>query len=363
MTITITPGATTPTTAVLNFAGYGADGTIDLQIASRADFSFCVAPVVSIPRGAAYTLTGLNQEATLYARARTRSAAGNPERWGATAGFRTTLANARVTAPQNVMVEPAMLVFPVPILSFYSFQAVAGFPAENVAISAPVAYRGMSNGQGPVQGVEIDMVTAGDPIDTLAVLNTNLPESGYVVLQCGPSFNALTTVLASVPFRASANVPGRPGYHGVFRFGQTTATCWRLTFFTPTADAPPGNIFHVEHVVLGRNLASRNANGDKTETPVGLTTTERTRTGILDRVPGIPIRRTEFDLSNLTEREFETLYGQLWRRQGDTVFCLPNSKENAFRHDRMLLGEFGAGRIAGVQGIRFTRGMSIDSII
>jgi hypothetical protein len=287
MTITITPGATTATTAVLNFAGYGGDGTIDLQIASRPDFSFCVAPVISIPRGDTYTLIGLNQEATLYARARTRSAAGVLETWGATAGFRTPLATARVTTAQSIMVEPAALVFPNTILAAFSAQTIAGYPADNVGIPAPVAWRGQSAAGGQ-QTVTLDIVTPGDPADTVIV-----PTSGMLVFR----------------------------------------------------------------------IASRNANGDKTETPVGLTTTERTRTGILDRVPGIPIRRSEFDLSNLTERDFETLYGQLWRRQGDTVFCVPNSRDNAFRHDRMLLGEFGAGRISGVQGIRFTRGMSIDSII
>jgi hypothetical protein len=362
MTITITPGATTATTAVLNFAGYGGDGTIDLQIASRPDFSFCVAPVISIPRGDTYTLIGLNQEATLYARARTRSAAGVLETWGATAGFRTPLATARVTTAQSIMVEPAALVFPNTILAAFSAQTIAGYPADNVGIPAPVAWRGQSAAGGQ-QTVTLDIVTPGDPADSLAILNTNMPEVGTITVSAGENFGALTAVITNARFRASVNVPGRPGYHGYFKFTSRSAKCWRIQLIVAAGAGPPAGVFHVEHVVLGQNLASRNANGDKTETPVGLTTTERTRTGILDRVPGIPIRRSEFDLSNLTERDFETLYGQLWRRQGDTVFCVPNSRDNAFRHDRMLLGEFGAGRISGVQGIRFTRGMSIDSII
>lgn len=357
MTITITPGATTPTTAVLNFAGYGGDGTIDLQLASRPDFSFCVAPVYNITRGPTRTITGLNQEAVIYSRARGRTAAG-VERWGDTAGFRTGLAAARVTTAQPIMVEPASLVFPVPFLATAGTFTLPGFPTENVGIAAPVAWRSIVNSGGQTA---IDLTTAGEPVDRIAVLNTNVPENGRISVAAGDNAASLVPIIDQVPFRASANVPGRPGYHGIFAIPLTTARFWRITF---TIDGGPTELLlHIEHIVLGRNLASRNANGDKTETPVGLTTTERTRTGILDRVPGVPLRRAEFDLSNLTEREFETLYGQLWRRQGDTVFCLPNSKDNAFRHDRMLFGEFGAGRISGVQGIRFTRGMSIDSII
>lgn len=363
MTVTLTPGATTATTAVINLAGYGPDGTVDLQLSNRSDFSFCVCPVLSVPRAASATLVGLNQDATLFARARTRAASGAVERWGPTIGFRTAASGTRSTAPAPIMVEPATLMFPVPIVSANSVNTIAGFPADNLGIPAPVAWRASGSDGSGQQLVRVQITTAGEPVDTLALLNTNMPEAGYVTIEAGDSFSALTFVVGNTPFRASPNLPGRPGYHGLFRFASRANRCWQITLAVPAGAGPPGGIFHVEHLVLGRNLASRNANGDKAETPIGLTTTERTRTGILDRVPGLPMRRAEFDLTNLTEQDFELLYGQLWRRQGDTAFCIPNSKANAFLHDRMLLGTFGAGKISGVQGVRFTRSMQIDSII
>lgn len=362
--MTISMGVTSvgETTAVLSLAGYGSGASIDLQLSSRSDFMFAVSPRYSIPLAGSYSAFGLNQDATYFARSRTRFADGTVEPWSDPIGFRTTAGAARDTSPKTIMVEPAILAFPHPILSATSAQTIAGYPAENVGVASPVAWRAQSPNANPNYAT-IDILTPGEPTDLLAILMTNMPEAGFITLQAGDSTSSLTQVLGNTPFRATPNLPGRAGFHGLFRFPSRSARVWRLTLAVPQGAGPTGGFFHVEHVILARALVSKNVSGDRTETSVGLTTTERTRSGVLDKVPGLPMRRGEADLANLTEQQFEATYGQLWRRQGDAALFVPNAKAGGFLHDRILFGEFGAGRATWVQGIRTSRSFVVDSII
>src|SRR3546814_7011854 len=58
---------------------------------------------------------------------------------------------------------------------------------------------------------------APEPIDTIALLQSNIPEDATVLIRVGTTSATADANYGPYPFRASANVPGRPGYHGLFR--------------------------------------------------------------------------------------------------------------------------------------------------
>src|SRR3546814_10777790 len=132
---------------------------------------------------------------------------------------------------------------------------------------------------------------------------------------------------------ASANVPGRPGYHGLFRLpAAVSKEYWRVDI-TATL---PGNLLHLEHAVFGKNRVTKNMAADKNEVGVDLGSLERLRSGNPNRIRGYRMRRVDFDLAALTEAQYETQYGDLhWRVGGtDPVLLVPNSKSGAFQIGR-----------------------------
>jgi hypothetical protein len=363
MTITLSNTAVTATSATFGFAGLAGDGTIDLQISPRVDFQFCVCPIYSIARGGAYTAPGLNQRSTLYARARNRLANGTVDDWSPVIGFRTADATARVTAPGLVLMDLATIVKPEPILAFVDSNAetLPGYPLENLAIDAPVAWRGVKGG-----GVHSFVFqTGGSPVDTFALLRANAPEATTVTISGGATMAAAlsgspTFTTGALPFRASANLERRAGYHGIFRLDAPQSfPWWRVTI----AAALPGDMIHLEHLVVGLNRVTKNHSVDKSETPTTQTTVDRRRSGVVDRVFGIPMRKVDFELSMLTEQQYETNYGDLVYHENEAMLVIPNSKAGAFLHDRILYGDMQGSRISNPFSPRFTRGFTINSII
>src|SRR3546814_15822812 len=76
---------------------------------------------------------------------------------------------------------------------------------------------------------------------------------------------------------ASANVPGRPGYHGLFRLpAAVSKEYWRVDI-TATL---PGNLLPLEHAVFGKNRVTKNMAADKNEVGVDLGSLERLRRGV-----------------------------------------------------------------------------------
>ena len=116
----------TETSVKFGFYDGAVDGTVDVQIASRPDFAFCVCPVLNVARSAETTFSHLNQRATLYARCRARRASGATEPWSNIVGFRTGDGAARVTAAQAVMIEPAIIVVPEKVLNWTAHAQEAG---------------------------------------------------------------------------------------------------------------------------------------------------------------------------------------------------------------------------------------------
>lgn len=361
MPMTIGVTAVTATSVTFSFGNVAADGTIDVQIASRPDFSYCVAPVMSIARAGAGVFQYLNQRATLYARCRARRGSGAVEPWSNITGFRTSDGAARVVTPQAVMIEPAMIVVPEKVLEWTPHAEVAGFPASNLGRDAPVGWKAIDGGQGSV----IRATLSGAPIDTIAALNSNMPETGTVTILAAATAAGINTgagrvtVANGVQFRASANLPGRPGYHGLFRFDPVSLPYWYIAF----EGAKTNGTFWLEHLVFGLNRATKNHSVDKAESPVPKTTIDRSRSGNPDRPDGIPMRRVEFDISMMTEAQYEQSYADLHRFENEAVLVVPNSKSGAFLHDRILFGDMKGSRTINPFAPRYTRSFTIESLI
>lgn len=355
--------AVTATSAHLNLTNVGADGTMDVQYSPRPDFSFCVAPTFNIPVTSQVDLYGLNQRTTYWIRVRNRNAAGAVEVWENVEAFRTLDADARVTTPAAIMVEPAMLVLPETPLQGESNNMVAGFPFDNMFRDGPMAFRAYEESDG---AFAFYIRTAGQPIDTIALLNTNIPESASINVTGAETkegtYNGQSQfVTAFEKARASANLPSRRGFHALHKLGQVRRSRWyRVALVNCQV---PGKLIHIEHMVFGLNRASKNYANEKSETAAPLSTIDRKRSGLADRVSGRAMRKVEFELQMLTEAQYETLYAELWQRETDAALVVPNTKAGAFLHDRILFGDLMGGRTISPSSPRFNRSIAINSII
>lgn len=359
MTIALTLGATTATTQSFTFTTMGASGTVDLQISPRRDFQFCVCPIYSVPRATPYVANGLNQDATYFARARTVLADGTTEDWSNIVAFRTPVAAARVTAPAAVMIDLACIAKPEEVVGWTPGNEQAGFPALNVSRDSPVAWHSINAGGAHA----ITLEHSGAPIDVIAVLNTNLPEATTVTIRVGATAAAAAAAAATVnaaAFRASANLPGRNGYHGFVRLAAPVAAKFiRIELNGVT----PAGLLHLEHIILGLDRRSKNHALDKSESPLHKGSIERTRSGVADRRRGLQMRKVEFDIGMMTEAQYETLYADLIYQQDEAIFVIPNSKVGGFLHDRMLFGDLSGGRVVNPTSPRYTRTFVVDSLI
>lgn len=361
MPISIGINAVTPTTVTLALTGLEADGTIDVQFSINPDFEYCVCPILlQVPRATPAQFDSLNQSTTYFVRARSRRASGTLSAWSDIATFRTPESAPQDTAPAAVMIEPALIVVPNHVLEFSCPTAMSGSPASNLGKDSPVPLRAMM----AANTCTINARMGPDPVDTIALLMTNLPEAATVQFMAGPTSAVASYTSPVFPFRASPNVPGRPGYHGLFRLPEAVSfPFWRAII---TVAAPlPHNVLHVEHMIFGRNRTTRNHSTDKSESGLDLGSVDRSRSGVPNRVTGYKMRRVEFELSGLTEAQYETQFGDfVWRVGGTTpILVAPNSKAGAFLHDRLLYGVVTAGRVVNPASPRYTRSFTIDSLI
>lgn len=376
MSSVLTVSAITATGCTIAFTNMPGGGSVEIQIADNPEFR----GLVSWNR---YTVTptgvgGLNQLGTYYARGRTVTGGGALGAWGATVGFYTTAGVAWSTAPQNVLLSPGLVVPPVPILNIVETTnaAVAGYPMTNllrddpnlIAIATPWA-----SGTGTDQ-VAIDFDTAGGPIDTIALLDANFPETVLIQVLASTTAARRAAGNSDIPggaftgptyTRASANLPQRRGYHALIRSAVPVALpYWRVYVYVPTGTWRQGQ-FMARYLVAGLARTSKNITTDKTETPLDLGAMDRTRGGGPNRVWGFKMRKIDFEISVMSEMQWETQYGDLWRKIGlsEPVLIVPNSKTGAFLHDRILYGTVTQQRATQVNSPIFTHGFSCESLI
>src|SRR3546814_21052293 len=91
---------------------------------------------------------------------------------------------------------------------------------------------------------------APEPIDTIALLQSNIPEDATVLIRVGTTSATADANYGPYPFRASANVPGRQGYHGLFRLpAAVSKEYWRVGIHAPLTGQP----LHLKDTDFGEN--------------------------------------------------------------------------------------------------------------
>lgn len=378
---------------IVNSIPIGATG-YEIQVSSRPDFSWVPSPVFAItveidieddgmwggdfiddgpwgdpmiddgPAEATASIGELNQSSSYYARGRATFADVDPEPWSEIVGFRTEAGDPLDLTVPAVLIQPAMIVIPEPVLHWEADTTIDGFPVKNLGRDSPIAWRSIGDGDGHYA---FEMTTAGAPIDTIALLQTNLPESAVWRVKADITLEGLRGLTPafstdSAPFRATAELPQRPAYHGLM----SLPAAQQYPFWRVEIDARlPGNVLHAEYAVVGLNRATRNHSVERTEQPLDLGEITRTRSGIADRIEGFRSRRADFDLSTLTVTQHETIYADLYQRVGftDPILCVPNSKRGPFFHDRILYGNLSGSTATNTSSAFFSRKFTMDSVI
>jgi hypothetical protein len=367
--LSISLNSRTASTIVFDLAGRttGTYDTVDVQYSCRPDFNFTLAPVVNFATAAQITLQGLNQANLYFVRARERaSGTGAAGPWALLPAAAYTLQSTTLdTAPLAIMLRPAIIVVPEPVTWSYSGGGAAGYPADNLSSDSPAEQAWFAPGY-------LYFDTGGQPIDTIALLGTNIPPGvDWQVEAFGTAANraAGTSILyasAGTQFHASPNLPGRQFYNGLIRLpAPRNELYWRVVFSAFSGTLPPGNIIAAMFGVVGLARTAKNIAADKVESPLDYGNLERTRDGVPDRRFGWRGRRVDFEIAFMTEAQWETQFSDLRRKVGLTepALVVPNTRTGSFLHDRILYGPLTAQRAQQPYTPRFTQGFTVDSLI
>ena len=362
MDIAVSSVASTSVEIAVSNAPAGATA-IEVQFGGRPDFLWEISPIVAAVPGATILLAGLNQVARYFIRARP-IVAGYPQAWSNVVGAFTPLAAARDVAPAAVMIEPALIVPPEPVLTWAASSEINGHPARALGWDNPNSTWVAKKAGGLVS---FDANISGAPVDTIAVLESTAAEDCTITVRAAASQAGLgadgAVVVPARAFRASANLPGRRGYHALVRLDAPVAAAWWRVEVRGTM---PADTFVATYAVLGLAHKTKNfATDSKTETLLDQGTFERDRSGNPSRADGFRGRTVDFEIQQMTERQYETEFERLRWRIGTTEAALvvPNSKPGAFLHDRILYGQMTAGRATNPTSPRFGQEFSVRSLI
>lgn len=334
---------------------------IESQISPRPDFMFCACPLFLTGIAGPYTIPGLNRAQTYFVRSRGITGAGGQLAWSAVRSFRTAVGVGQDLTEQAVFLEPAIVCIPETVLNLTATAEVAGYPVTNLLDDGPsVAVLG----EAAANTFRMTFELSGAPVDTFALLSTSLPEAVQVKLSYGASkaeAEAETSVAFDTAGRASPNLPGRMAYHLFNRFAEVSAKWFQLEI---VADCM-GDRMQAGHLVIGKGMVSKRIARDKSASFEDLGIVERNQIGVPDRQYGLRTRTVDFDIAMMNETIYETTYGMLHARVGETdpVLVLPNSKQGIFLHDRLLYGMLSGGREANPVSKYYSRRFQITSII
>jgi hypothetical protein len=262
------------------------------------------------------------------------------------------------------MIQPAVVVVPEPVV--WSTTAVAGYPADNLATDSPNEQAWFTWAAGSA----IDFDTQGQPIDTVALLGTNIPAgclmriTSYASAANRTAGTSIQYDSGVISFQASAGLPGRPWYHMFHRTPTVRSEqFWRILF--SSGDAPPASTGVATFGIVGLARTAKNIAADKTEVALDYGSLDRTRDGTPDRRYGFRGRRVEFEIALMTEAQWETQFSDLRNVIGltDPVLVLPNTRANAFLHDRILFGPVANNRMAQPFTPRMTQALTIESLV
>lgn len=369
MALTIALNSKTSTSITVDLAGRTTVtyDTVEFQYSTRADFNFTLAPLASYATVAQVALQYLNQGNTYFVRAREKVAAsGIVGPWTTAISANLPLASVQSTAPLSLMVSPAIIVVPETV-TWSVTNPANGYPADNLSTDAPNEQMWTSG-----TGLTLRLDTPGSPIDTIALLGTNIPIGatwtmyGYNVKADRDAGNGnYTYTQLAAQFHASPNLPGRPFYNGLARLGSVRIEPYWLITFTGGTVNPPASVFVAMFAVAGLAKTAKNIAADKVETPLDYGALTRTRDGVPDRNYGWRGRRVEFEIAVMTEAQWETQFADLRYRIGltDPVLVVPNTRTGAFLHDRILYGPITTQRATFPHASRMSHSFSVDSLI
>lgn len=364
MTIALTATPTGPTSGSLALANIGANtGAIEVQYGAREDFQFCVAPVFTVAAAATIAVANLNQAAQYFFRVRENFNDNTVGDWSNVYGITTPLGTARVLLPPGLSVAPAWIVPPATVLAWTSQSERAGYPARALGRDNPAAVFAATTASNVAS---FEMQTGGEPVDTIALLDTNIPESATIVVKAAATLAAVRSspayVTTAAAFRASPNMPGRLGYHGIIRLpAPQSYPFWRVE----VTAAVPGGVVVITYAVVGLARVGFNISAGAGESMTDLGSITRDRTGLPDRTVGIVGRSSSFTISLMTDEQFETIFGGFARRAGITrsMLVVPNSKAGPLLHDRLLYGPLRSFELSKPYSRKVTLSVECDSLI
>jgi hypothetical protein len=335
---------------------------VEWQYATRADFQYCIAPLVRVGTGTTLTFLGLNRSQTYYFRAREVMSDNTVKSWSPIKGA-TTLAGTDTVYTPGVQIQPAIIVVPQRPSLWGGEGIVAGYPVENLGVPSPIAAARLVPAADPYF---FYIETNGQPIDTIALLDTNFPENTTIRFAGGNTPQKAAgvspdTITAFAPFRATPNLRGRRGYHSITRL--TTPLTDRYVGVLIYGDRPPGQLAHITHAVFGQARVLKNYS-DRSDQVVDLGSFERQRDGSPDAVSGFRMKKVDFTISAMTETQRETQLGDLGMAIGtsEPALIIPNTKAGPYLHDRMLYGNITSRRGTDAN-MRFEETFSVESII
>ena len=327
-----------------------------LQYGTRADFDYSIAPIFGAAAAATQTFSKLNRSQTYYFRERGVDAGGLVGPWSNVLAVQTSPGTDPSPGIAAVLIQPALIVVPAYVSEWGASGSMAGYSPAAVGDPSPSTGWRVSAAGTRTLGA----VLGGAQVDTVALLDTNLPEDATWAIRVYDLAGGLTATYGPMAFRASSGLPGRRGYHGFFRFPAPLAAAGIQIDIAGTV---PGNVVHVTHAIFGLARATRNYS-DLGIQPFDLGQLNRQRDGSPIGIPGFRGKRVDFTISALTETQHETAYADLADRVGldQPVFVVPNSKPGIYLHDRLLYGPLLSTRI-GWSRLRAERQFSVESII
>lgn len=349
--------ATAPSTQgwTVTFTGVTSELTFEVEFNRSPDFASdesIIWPITTNPQNVSRQPAGTQ----FYMRGRSKTPSVGP--WTPTVLVRT-LDPTPAAAYTGFSIEPAILVVPEPIINLAATIQQAGYPASNLLNDDPTASWRQPSAGAPVLTFE----TSGTPIDTIALLGTLTAPGATWRIRGGATAAEAASESApydsgTVTFHTNSGLGGKRFYHGLHRLpAPVTHRFWNITLSV-------FNLMLAKHLVVGLARKSVNYSRGAGSAAADLGKMARTRFGTPDRTRGWRSRSVDFELSWLTEAEFETKWSDLWHRVGttDPVLAVPNSKQNVYLNDRIAFGNISSMRSENVRSSRYIQSIEIASL-